>query len=144
MSKARRASITDHNRERLRDRWWARGRGPLPPTAKRKAKPMNNPVIDRAEADARVETKTAPRVTLEGMKDKIARVEYINPESSPILTLAVVRMSNGFVVVGKSAPASPDNFDKDVGQRYAFDDAIKQLWQFEGYLLCEKLATGAA
>jgi hypothetical protein len=40
---------------------------------------------------------------------------------------------------GFSAPASPENYDEEVGKRYAYDNAFKPLWQLEGYLLREQL-----
>jgi hypothetical protein len=49
-------------------------------------------------------------------------------------------MKNGFTLVGKSAPASPENFDREKGQRFAYEDAIKQLWPLEGYALRERLS----
>lgn len=99
------------------------------------------PEITLAEAQAAVAKKTAPRVTEDSIKAKIAAVDYMNHDT---LTLAVITMTNGFKVVGKAAPASPANYDAAVGQRYAYEDAFKQLWVFEGYLLCEILTRQSA
>ncbi len=49
-------------------------------------------------------------------------------------------MQNGFTVIGKSAPASPENFDAETGRLFAYEDAIKQLWPLEGYALRERLS----
>lgn len=92
------------------------------------------------EAQAIVDTKTAPRVTKESIEAKIGEVEYLNKDT---LTICVITMKNGFRSLGKSAPASPENFDEEVGKRYAYEDAFKPLWQFEGYLLCDQLAQAA-
>jgi hypothetical protein len=43
------------------------------------------------------------------------------------------------VVHGQSAPADPENFDQAFGEKLARDDAIRQLWPLEGYLLRQKL-----
>ena len=83
--------------------------------------------------------KTPNRVTLEYMESRIATTEYLNPASVPQLTLAIVNMKNGFAVVGKSAPADPANFNAELGQKFAREDAMRQLWGFEGYALCERL-----
>jgi Phage protein (N4 Gp49/phage Sf6 gene 66) family len=48
-------------------------------------------------------------------------------------------MKNGFVAIGHSTPASPENFKSDVGEALAYENAFRSLWQLEGYLLCEKL-----
>ena len=49
-------------------------------------------------------------------------------------------MKNGWVSTGFSAPADARNFDAKVGDRYAYDNAFKPLWQLEGYLLREALS----
>lgn len=97
----------------------------------------HEPTLSLDEAKAVVATKTAPRVTEESIKDRIVNVQYILTPA--LLTIAIITMINGFMVHGVSAAASPENFDEDVGRRYAFDNAFKQLWQLEGYLLREKL-----
>jgi len=79
--------------------------------------------------------KTKKRVTLDSMVDKIQRCEYINPESLPHMTICVMRMENGFAVVGQSAPADPKNYDKEHGQKLAYENCIRQLWPLEAYSL---------
>jgi hypothetical protein len=101
---------------------------PLPPL---------EPDLTLDQAKAIVATKTAPRVTEESIKAKIAHTAFIRNEQ---LTIAIITMKNGFMVHGVSAPASPQNYDPQVGERYAYDNAFKQLWQLEGYLLREKLS----
>jgi hypothetical protein len=96
------------------------------------------PSITTSTAQAIVQTKTAPRVTEASIKGKIGSVDYVRHDK---LTLAIVTMKNGFKVVGKAAPASRENFDAQVGERYAYDDAFEKLWQLEGYLLREQLST---
>jgi hypothetical protein len=80
---------------------------------------------------------TAPRVTLDSMEAKIAHAEYIVRDN--VLTLCVLKMQNGFYVVGESAPASPANFDPELGKKFAYENAIRQLWKLEGYSLREQL-----
>jgi hypothetical protein len=53
-------------------------------------------------------------------------------------------LDNGFVLVGKSAPADPGNFNEELGRNFAKDDALRQMWPLEGYLLCEKLTAEEA
>lgn len=93
--------------------------------------------ISLEEAKAIVVTKTAPKITEQSIKDKIANITYYTHHS--IMTICVIEMVNGFYVVGKSAPASPENFDPHVGQRFAFEDAFRQLWPLEGYALKQKM-----
>jgi hypothetical protein len=82
---------------------------------------------------------TGPRVTLETITSRIAEVCYISPVIHPTMTICAMKMVNGFVVIGKSAPADPANFNRELGQRFAREDCIRQLWQLEGYLLRERL-----
>lgn len=101
---------------------------------------MNEPTLSLDEAKAIVATKTAPRVTEGSIKARIANVQYILTPA--LLTICIITMVNGFMVHGVSAAASPENFEEEVGRRYAYDNAFKQLWQLEGYLLRETLKAG--
>lgn len=95
----------------------------------------------------------APRVSLQSMEDKVSSRVFLNvgdaaercgiPATAPmfLMTLCVLTMSNGFVVVGKSAPASAANYDREKGQTFAYEDAIRQLWPLEGYALRERLSS---
>lgn len=97
---------------------------------------------------------TAPRVSLADMENKISCEYYFTAgdaiaalgmpdhKALSVLTICILVMQNGFTVIGKSAPASPENFDPEKGKRFAYEDAIKQLWPLEGYALREKLAAG--
>jgi hypothetical protein len=57
------------------------------------------------------------------------------PESLHLLTLCVLTLRNGFTVVGKSACASPANFNQEIGQQVARGDAVRQIWPLLGYEL---------
>jgi hypothetical protein len=93
------------------------------------------------QAQAVVATKTAPKVTKESIEAKIAKVEFIM--GGDLLTICIITMQNGFMVNGQSAPASPANYDKAVGEAYAYDNAFRLLWPLEGYLLKQKLYEAA-
>ena len=96
--------------------------------------------LEAGDALAASVQKTQNRVTLDSMLAKIASEEFINPEIMPHLTICVVMLKNGFSLVGKSAPADAGNFDLEVGQRFAREDAIRQMWALEGYALRERLS----
>lgn len=96
--------------------------------------------IEQSEKEAAAVQKTEHRVTLDSIKDKIAEVEYHTPALNPTMTIAIAKMANGFVLIGKSAPADPANYNAELGQKFALEDVIRQAWAFEGYLLREKLA----
>ncbi|WP_445222242.1 Gp49 family protein [Bradyrhizobium sp. Pa8] len=57
-----------------------------------------------------------------------------------LLSLCILEMRNGFTIVGKSARASPENFDAELGKQYAYEDAVRQLWPLMGFALRDRLA----
>jgi len=93
----------------------------------------------------------APRVQLKDIEDAIAcRYDLtggkaIGPDtpSHPaldLLSICILVMKNGFTIIGKSAPASPENFNPDLGRKFAYEDAIRQLWPLMGYALRDRLS----
>lgn len=53
------------------------------------------------------------------------------------LTFCVLVLANGFTVTGESACADPTNFDRELGQKLARQNAFNKVWPLEGYLLRE-------
>lgn len=98
--------------------------------------PNQGPALTLAEAQAQVASKTAPKVTKESIEAAINQVSYLHHDT---LTVCIINMKNGFMQIGKAAPASAANFDPAIGERYAYEDAFRGLWQLEGYSLCQKL-----
>lgn len=94
---------------------------------------------------------THPRVSLADMEAAIEAENYLNagdaaervgqPATAPmhLMTLCFLTMRNGFVVIGKSAPASPENFDAAKGRTFAREDAIRQLWPLMGFALRQQI-----
>ncbi len=87
---------------------------------------------------------TAPRITPEDLEDAIDPIAAIQYYQFPGTTVTVccVPMRNGFTVVGESACASPENFDQEVGQKMALNDAMSKMWPLLGYALRDKLQGG--
>ena len=88
------------------------------------------------DAQAEVDLKQHPRVSQGSIVARIADVRYIYDGTG---TFCVIKMQNSFECNGFSKPAHPENYDRGVGERYAYENAFRQLWQLEGYLLCEHL-----
>ena len=102
------------------------------------------------EAEVQAKGLNAPRLTPDHIDQQIV-AEYSgrasdlwagSPMTEPMecLTVCVLVLKNGFTVVGKSACASPENFNAELGAKIAREDARKQIWALEGYLLRSKLA----
>jgi hypothetical protein len=99
------------------------------------------PTRNEAAVEAEIQKKglNAPRLNPAHIDGQIAAEAYhVFPGTS--LTVCALTLKNGFQVVGKSAPASPENFDAELGKKIAHDDARNQIWALEGYRLRSHLA----
>jgi len=107
--------------------------------------------LQQTETECAANAK-APRVALADIEAAIA-AQYDFPADkavaamgSPVadplklLSICILVMRNGFTVIGKSAPASPENFNAELGQKLAYEDAVRQLWPLMGFALRDKLA----
>lgn len=56
-----------------------------------------------------------------------------------LLTFCVLVLKNGFTVTGESACASPENFNKEIGQKIARENAVSKIWPLMGYELKTRL-----
>lgn len=93
---------------------------------------------------------TAARITPAHIDEQIAGEYFVRASDAfagaPILpslsclTICMLVMKNGFTIVGKSACASPENFDAELGRKIARDDARQQIWALEGYQLRTQLS----
>lgn len=80
----------------------------------------------------------APRLNPQLIHDQIiAEQYYIFPGT--VMLVCCLTLQNGFNVVGTSAPASPENFNEEIGRGIARGNAVDQIWQLEGYILKSKL-----
>ena len=100
--------------------------------------------LQRKEDAAAAVAKTPHRVSLESIKAKVKSCSFINPGDVPHMTIAIMTMENGFTIVGTSKPVDRDNFDLDLGRKFAEENALSQAWLLEGYLLHERLFEGQA
>lgn len=100
---------------------------------------------DEAVIEAEIQRKglNAPRLTPQQIDDQIVG-KYFHVVPHTTMTLCVLTLKNGFSVTGESAAASAANFDPEIGQKIAFDNARGKIWALEGYVLRTKLAEQAA
>lgn len=99
------------------------------------------PAGETVEQEIQRKGLTAPRVTPTDIENNIVKEEY-QVFANSTLTVCVLTLRNGFTVVGKSACASPENFDEALGRRISRDDAKAQIWPLMGYALRERLHKG--
>lgn len=102
---------------------------------------MNNDEL-ATEAAIQAAGKTAPRVTPDMLDAEIAHEDYhVFPTSC--LTVCALTLRNGFIVIGESACAAPENFDPEIGRKIARKNAREKLWPLLGFRLKDRLAGGA-
>ena len=95
-----------------------------------------------AERDEALAHRPSPNhVTLDSIKAKVRDTKYV---VDGVLTIAMVTMENGYMVTGQSACADPANYDAALGEKIAYDDAVKKVWPLEGYLLRQRLFEASA
>lgn len=101
-----------------------------------KEQPSSLKVTDDA---SKAVQKTPYRIALKYIESRITEVEHIWPRGAPHMTIAVVYLDNEFILVGKSTPADPQNFDRELGKKFAYEDAIRQAWPLFAFSLRDAL-----
>ena len=97
--------------------------------------PVTEPAI---EQEIQAKGLTAPRITPDMVDAAIVGEQYyVFPDTT--LTVCCLTLANGFAVTGESACASPENFDAELGQKIARQNARDKIWALEGYALRSKL-----
>ncbi|MGL5280813.1 MAG: Gp49 family protein [Plesiomonas shigelloides] len=99
---------------------------------------MNEDII---EQEIQQKGLTAPRLTPALIDSKVKSVEF-HVFPATCLTVCCMTLENGFTVTGESACASPENFNAEIGQKIARENARDKIWQLEGYLLKQRLYEG--
>lgn len=105
-------------------------------------------------------TGNGPRVTMASIEASIASEHYftaLDGDDSEqavsvgdvtgdscrylkLLTFCVLVLRNGFTVTGESACVSEENFDADLGRKFARENAVGKLWPLLGFMLKEQVA----
>jgi len=81
-------------------------------------------------------------VTLNDIQNKVKQTTYtVLPDGKT--TVCQLHMENGYTINGHSACVDPANYNRALGEKYAYEDAINKAWPLEGYLLAEKLHKAA-
>lgn len=91
------------------------------------------------EAEIKEKGLTAPRITPDMLDAEIAAEDY-HVFAGSCLTVCCLTLKNGFTVTGESACASPENFNAEIGQKIARQNAREKLWPLLGFRLRDKLS----
>lgn len=98
---------------------------------------------------------TAPRVTPNDIENSIKHEFYFTAydgvdgdnsnldketlDELTLVTFCVLILNNGFKVVGHSSCVSIENYDQQIGEDIARDNAINEIWPLLGYSLKERI-----
>ena len=99
---------------------------------------MNDAIEDAIEKEIIQKGLTAPRITPEQIDAAIVKEQYHVFEGTTY-TSCLLTLKNGFTVHGGSACASSENFNKEIGEKIARENAKQKIWPLMGYLLREKM-----
>lgn len=79
------------------------------------------------------------KVTKEDLEHLVAqsKTTFTNPAGT--LTHCVITLPCSYTVTGESACVDPANYDKELGEKYALEQAVEKLWPLEGYLLANDI-----
>jgi hypothetical protein len=129
---------------------------PETPAEDEKAMPIfkEHTLAESLEKNWGLKLVDAPRITKEDIEAEIVAEYFFTAEQAvgdapvmpalKLLTFCLLVMRNGYTVVGKNACASPENFNAELGRKYAREDAVSQAWPLMGYELRSKLVRGEA
>ena len=81
---------------------------------------------------------TAPRLIPDDIDEMIDTIQYHQFEGTCTIACCLV-LTNGFTIIGSSAPVSPDNFDVEICRELSYQNARSQIWKLEEYLLNQQL-----
>ena len=96
---------------------------------------MNNEL--NLEKEIQEKGLNAPRLTPALIDETIEKESY--HRLTDVLTVCVLTLRNGFTVTGESACVSPENYNEEIGNKIARENARDKIWVLEGYLLKQKL-----
>lgn len=114
--------------------------------------------VDSLEREIQAKADKGPRVTPAALKDEIVSEHYFTAADGcsgacnmrvrqdswvaplNLLTFCVLVLRNGFTVHGVSACASPENYNKEIGERIARENAEREIRPLLGFRLRDELA----
>lgn len=102
------------------------------------------------------ENKTPVKVLIEEVKANIRHTFYFTAEDGIVgnydidglrgmdqdslsrFTICVLVLQNGFVIIGTNACVNKETWNRMDGQKYAYENALNQVWLLMGYELKTK------
>lgn len=71
--------------------------------------------------------------------DRVIKIKqfYVFPGSQT--TVCCLTLENGFTTIGYSGCIDPANFNQEIGEKVAFENARQAIWPLEGYLKKQRM-----
>jgi len=86
----------------------------------------------------REQANTLPnKLTMGDILETVKRADYWRLGDSTT-TVCQLTLKNGFTVTGTSACIDPLEFNKAIGEKVAWENALDKVWELEGYLLQQR------
>lgn len=95
-------------------------------------------MISRDTADQLMTLLPGERVTADYIKSRMLDAVPRFYRIGSTVTVCNIVLDNGYSVRGESACVDPANYNQNIGERLAYDDAFRKLWPLFGFLLAEK------
>lgn len=92
------------------------------------------------QLNEKIKASPVPRVTKEYMESRISAKTFTR--LSGTLTHCSIVLDNGFIVTGESACVYEENYNQEIGERIAYDNAFAKLWPLFGFRLAEGIFCG--
>ena len=89
-------------------------------------------------AMALVATLPERKLTKEFLESEIGNVEYVRIGEKT--THCTITTKSGFTFTGESACVDPNNFDRELGEKFAYEQAFEKMWMPYGFWLHKALA----
>ena len=95
-------------------------------------------VLGVISAAALVATLPERKLTKEFLESEIKEVQY--QRLSGTITHCTIVTKSGFTLTGESACVDPNNYNKELGEKYAYENAFEKMWMPYGFWLHKALA----
>lgn len=77
------------------------------------------------------------KLTMADILDAVDRADYWRLGDSTT-TICQLTLKNGFTVTGQSACIDPLEYNRSIGEKVAWENALEKIWELEGYLLQQR------
>lgn len=80
---------------------------------------------------------TENKITMDFLKSEITDVKYTRITDR--LTHCTITVKNGFVFTGESSCVDAANYNQELGEKFAYEAALSEMWMPYGFALRQKL-----